>query len=116
MVEVGQGIRIEMSAGTTNALRTPTMSTDVFANFSALDELIQVRLLVLYLTHYFYSMPVQVIYQGVEVFTVLSNVSDMDDRWSIHLSSNGRWWKGYWTSHNVLDIVVRMLTIHLNIA
>ncbi|KAH8827967.1 hypothetical protein DL96DRAFT_1130058 [Flagelloscypha sp. PMI_526] len=63
------------------------MSTDVFANFSALDELIQV------------------IYQGVEVFTVLSNVSDIDNCWSIHLSSNGRWWKGYWTPRNVLDII-----------
>ncbi|TFK19324.1 hypothetical protein FA15DRAFT_683004 [Coprinopsis marcescibilis] len=60
------------------------MSTDVFSNFGALDELIQV------------------IYQSAYRFVVLSSVSD--DNWTIHLGlsgSQGRWWKGIWTEANV---------------
>ncbi|KAJ7188559.1 hypothetical protein C8R46DRAFT_1055077 [Mycena filopes] len=55
------------------------MSTDVMANFMLLDEL------------------VQVIYQGMNKFVVLSDVAD--DKW------NGRWWRGSWRAADVLAIV-----------
>ncbi|EAU91123.2 hypothetical protein CC1G_03291 [Coprinopsis cinerea okayama7 len=64
------------------------MATDVFSNFGALDELIQV------------------IYQGIYRFVALSSVTD--DKWTMHLGqagSDGRWWRGNWTEtdvHNVL--------------
>ncbi|KAJ7128962.1 hypothetical protein C8R43DRAFT_1026582 [Mycena crocata] len=63
------------------------MSTDVMANFGALDELIQV------------------IYQGMDKFVVLSDVSD---KWNIHLGltgPEGRWWYGSWREADVLAIV-----------
>ncbi|KAJ6558484.1 hypothetical protein DFH09DRAFT_1162945 [Mycena vulgaris] len=64
------------------------MSTNVMANFGALDEL------------------VQVIYQGMDKFVVLSDVTD--DKWNIHLglsSPEGRWWRGSWRAADVLAIV-----------
>ncbi|KAJ6593620.1 hypothetical protein B0H19DRAFT_1091210 [Mycena capillaripes] len=63
------------------------MSTDVMANFGALDEL------------------VQVIYQGMEKYVVLSSV---DDKWNIHLGltgPEGRWWRGSWGAADVRAIV-----------
>ena len=66
------------------------MSTDVFSSFSALDELIQV------------------IYQSIYKFVVLSSVTD--DRWTVYMGlsdSEGRWWKGSWEDHDVHAILVR---------
>ncbi|KAJ2931237.1 hypothetical protein H1R20_g5834, partial [Candolleomyces eurysporus] len=60
------------------------MSTDVFSSFSALDELIQV------------------IYQSIYKFVVLSSVTD--DKWTVYMGlsdSEGRWWKGSWEDHDV---------------
>ncbi len=61
-----------------------------FSNFAALDELIQV------------------IYQNIEKYVVLSNVSD--DNWTIHVgqAEQGRWWLGQWTEADVTKLVVRM--------
>lgn len=67
------------------------MSTDVLANFTCLDELIQV------------------IYQGVHRFVVLSTVTD---QWTIHLGLSGpegRWWRGTWAKTDILEIVVRTI-------
>ncbi|KAJ7690672.1 hypothetical protein B0H17DRAFT_1064416 [Mycena rosella] len=64
------------------------MSTNVMANFIALDEL------------------VQVIYQGMDKFVVLSDVTE--DKWNIHLGltgPEGRWWSGSWRAADVLAIV-----------
>jgi len=64
------------------------MSTDVLLNFGCLDELIQV------------------IYQGMERFVILSSVSE--EKWTIHLGlsgSEGRWWRGSWTEADILRIV-----------
>jgi hypothetical protein len=64
------------------------MSTDVMANFAVLDEL------------------VQVIYQGMDKFVVLSDVAE--DTWNIHLGltgPEGRWWQGSWREADVLAIV-----------
>ncbi|KAJ7502858.1 hypothetical protein B0H11DRAFT_1711981 [Mycena galericulata] len=64
------------------------MSTNVMANFGALDEM------------------VQVIYQGMDKFVVLSDVTD--DKWNIHLGCTGpegRWWRGSWRAADVLAIV-----------
>lgn len=64
------------------------MSANVMANFAPLDEL------------------VQVIYQGMEKFVVLSDVSD--DKWNVHLGltgPEGRWWRGSWRASDVLGIV-----------
>lgn len=61
-------------------------------DFSALDELIQV------------------IYQGVHKFIVLSNVTET--AWTVHLAltnSEGRWWSGQWTEKDILDFTVRVL-------
>jgi hypothetical protein len=75
--------------------RSPTkrsdevMSSDPLSNFGCLDELIQV------------------IYQSVNRFVVLSTVSD--DKWNIHLGLSGpegRWWHGSWTAANVVKVVV----------
>ena len=63
------------------------MSTDVMANFGALDEL------------------VQVIYQGMDKFVLLS---DITDKWNIHLGltgPEGRWWRGSWSAADVRAIV-----------
>jgi hypothetical protein len=63
------------------------MSTDVMANFGVLDEL------------------VQVIYQGMEKFVVLSTVTD---KWNIHLGltgPEGRWWHGSWSAADVRTII-----------
>ncbi|KAJ7668473.1 hypothetical protein DFH06DRAFT_1181828 [Mycena polygramma] len=64
------------------------MSKDVMVNFGALDEL------------------VQVIYQGMDKFVVLSAVTN--DKWTIHLGltgTEGRWWYGSWHAADVLAIV-----------
>ncbi|KAF7375923.1 hypothetical protein MSAN_00006700 [Mycena sanguinolenta] len=63
------------------------MATDVMSCFYALDEL------------------VQVIYQGMEKFVVLSDISD---KWNIHLGQTGpegRWWCGSWSAADVRGIV-----------
>jgi len=60
------------------------MSSDPLANFSCLDEL------------------VQVIYQSIHKFVVLSTVSH--DEWHIHLGlagSEGRWWHGSWKEEDI---------------
>ncbi|KAJ7718027.1 hypothetical protein DFH07DRAFT_860805 [Mycena maculata] len=64
------------------------MSTNVMANFGVLDEL------------------VQVIYQGMDKFVILSSTDD--DNWNIHLGLSGpegRWWRGSWREADVLAIV-----------
>lgn len=69
------------------------MSADVFSSFSALDELIQV------------------IYQSIYKFVVLSSVAD--DKWSIYMGlsdSDGRWWKGSWEGRDVHTVLVRTVT------
>lgn len=63
--------------------------SDIFSNFSALDELIQI------------------IYQSIYKFVAVSLVKD--DNWTIYLGlsdSDGRWWKGSWTEKDVHDILV----------
>lgn len=62
----------------------------VFTNFAALDDL------------------VQVIYQDINRFVIISNVSDTE--WTVHLgkSDEGRWWVGRWTEAEVTKIVVRV--------
>ncbi|KAK0212579.1 hypothetical protein DFS33DRAFT_44115 [Desarmillaria ectypa] len=59
----------------------------LFANFSCLDELIQV------------------VYQDVNRFIVLSNVSSSE--WKIHLglTDEGRWWHGRWQEADVTKLV-----------
>lgn len=59
-----------------------------FANFSCLDELIQV------------------VYQDVNRFVVLSNVSSTE--WTIHLglTGEGRWWRGRWQDADLTKLVV----------
>ncbi|KAF9047375.1 hypothetical protein BJ165DRAFT_1526693 [Panaeolus papilionaceus] len=62
-------------------------SEDPFVNFSCLDELMQV------------------IYQGLEKFVVISSVSD---KWTIHLGLNGhagRWWSGSWVDEDIHKIL-----------
>ncbi|KAJ7072561.1 nucleotide-diphospho-sugar transferase [Mycena amicta] len=64
------------------------MSSNVMANFAALDEL------------------VQVIYQGMDKFVLLSDVAS--DRWTVHLGLTGtdaRWWQGSWAESEVLGIL-----------
>lgn len=64
------------------------MSTDPFSNFEALDEL------------------VQIIYQSIYKFVVVSIVAD--DKWSVYVGlsdSNGRWWKGSWDEGDVKTIL-----------
>ncbi|PBK81918.1 hypothetical protein ARMGADRAFT_1090840 [Armillaria gallica] len=58
-----------------------------FANFSCLDELIQV------------------VYQDVNRFVVLSNVSSTE--WTIHLglTGEGRWWRGRWQDADLTKLV-----------
>ncbi|KAJ7124992.1 hypothetical protein C8R44DRAFT_840229 [Mycena epipterygia] len=63
-------------------------ASNVMANFGVLDEL------------------VQVIYQGMDKFVLLSDVAD--DKWNIHLGlagPEGRWWRGSWRAADVLAIV-----------
>ena len=65
------------------------MSSDPLANFSCLDEL------------------VQVIYQSIHKFVVLSTVSQ--DEWHVHLGlagSEGRWWHGIWKNEDIHRIFV----------
>ncbi|KAK0195681.1 hypothetical protein F5146DRAFT_1026617 [Armillaria mellea] len=58
-----------------------------FANFSCLNELIQV------------------VYQDVNRFVVLSNVSSTE--WTIHLglTGEGRWWRGRWQDADLTKLV-----------
>ncbi|KAJ6497807.1 hypothetical protein C8R45DRAFT_984302 [Mycena sanguinolenta] len=63
------------------------MATDIMSCFYALDELIQV------------------IYQGMDKFVILSDVAD---KWNIHLGQTGpegRWWSGSWSAADVRAIV-----------
>ena len=65
------------------------MSSDPLANFSCMDEL------------------VQVIYQSIYKFVVLSTVSH--DEWHVHLGlagSEGRWWHGSWKNEDIHHIFV----------
>ena len=65
------------------------MSSDPLANFSCLDEL------------------VQVIYQSIYKFVVLSTVSQ--DEWHVHLGlagPEGRWWHGSWKKEDIHRIFV----------
>jgi len=62
-------------------------SGDVFSNFGALDEL------------------VQLIYQGAAKFVLLSKVDDKS--WTVHLGltgAEGRWWTGSWSVDKVLSL------------
>ncbi|KAJ7078832.1 hypothetical protein B0H15DRAFT_859436 [Mycena belliarum] len=64
------------------------MSANVMINFGPLDEL------------------VQVIYQGMDKFVLLSDVTG--DKWNVHLGltgPEGRWWRGKWRAADVLAIV-----------
>ena len=61
------------------------------SHFGSLDELIQV------------------IYQGLVKFVVLSNVDD--DKWTVLLGlvgQEGRWWQGMWSGNDIMQIVVRI--------
>lgn len=72
------------------------MSSDPLSDFGCLDELIQV------------------IYQSVNRFVVLSTVSD--DKWNIHLGLSGpegRWWHGSWTAADVVKVVGSKASDHL---
>lgn len=72
------------------------MSSDPLSNFGCLDELIQV------------------IYQSVNRFVVLSTVSD--DKWNIHLGlcgPEGRWWHGSWTAADVVKVIGSKASDHL---
>ncbi|TFK74551.1 hypothetical protein BDN72DRAFT_886268 [Pluteus cervinus] len=63
---------------------------DVLSHFSALDEL------------------TQVIYQSIYRFVVLSNVSQMEGTWTVHVAlvgKEGRWWRGIWGTDDILGIV-----------
>ncbi|KAG1742125.1 hypothetical protein EDB19DRAFT_1827786 [Suillus lakei] len=63
------------------------MSTDVLSHFGVLDELIQV------------------IYQGLDRFVVLSQVTE--SAWSIYLGlkgPEGRWWRGSWSAKHIINI------------
>ncbi|KAG2125974.1 hypothetical protein DEU56DRAFT_743289 [Suillus clintonianus] len=63
------------------------MSTDVLSHFGVLDELIQV------------------IYQGLDRFVALSQVTE--SAWSIYLGlkgPEGRWWRGSWSATHILNI------------
>jgi hypothetical protein len=64
-------------------------SGDVFSNFGALDEL------------------VQLVYQGAAKFVLLSKVDDKS--WTVHLGltgAEGRWWTGSWSVEKVLSLAV----------
>ncbi|KAF8893911.1 hypothetical protein BD779DRAFT_1504091 [Infundibulicybe gibba] len=64
------------------------MTDDILANFACLDELIQV------------------IYQSIHRFVVLSSISNT--QWIIHVGlaeQEGRWWHGSWTARDILEIV-----------
>jgi hypothetical protein len=72
------------------------MPRDVLSSFGCLDDLIQV------------------IYQSVHQFVVLSSVSDV---WTVHLGladPEGRWWCGSWKEDDILHVVVR--TLHLSLS
>ena len=65
------------------------MSMDVLSHFGGLDELIQV------------------IYDGVERFVLLSKVDYTS--WTIYLGlqgPEGRWWKGHWHEKDILQLAV----------
>ena len=65
------------------------MSMDVLSHFGGLDELIQV------------------IYDGVERFVLLSKVDYTS--WTIYLGlqgPEGRWWKGQWHEKDILQLAV----------
>ena len=70
------------------------MTSDVLSHFGALDELIQI------------------IYEGVERFVLLSNVDEAS--WTIHLGlqgPEGRWWRGRWLEKDILHLTVRLFPL-----
>jgi hypothetical protein len=72
------------------------MSSDVLSHFGVLDELIQV------------------IYEGIERFVLLSNVND--ESWTIYLGlqgPEGRWWRGHWLEKDILNFTVRLLPFYV---
>ncbi|KAJ7647553.1 hypothetical protein FB45DRAFT_893744 [Roridomyces roridus] len=69
------------------------MPANVIANFGVLDEL------------------VQVIYQGMDKFVLLSDVSN--GKWNVHLGltgSEGRWWSGSWRDVEVFAFLGKSAT------
>ena len=52
---------------------------------------------------------IQVIYQGIDRFVLLSSVDFVEGHWSIHvaLADKGRWWRGTWAAADVQGTVVR---------
>ena len=71
------------------------MSSDVLSHFGGLDELIQI------------------IYEGVERFVLLSKVDY--ESWTIYLGlqgPEGRWWRGCWLEKDILQLTVRGYVMH----
>jgi hypothetical protein len=63
------------------------MSSNVLSHFGVLDELIQV------------------IYQGVERFVLLSKIDDAS--WTVYVGLHGpegRWWRGCWLEKDILHL------------
>jgi hypothetical protein len=53
---------------------------------------------------------IQVIYQGIERFTILSKLND--DDWTIHVGlegEEGRWWRGRWEEDDAESALVSHL-------
>ena len=62
----------------------------ILSHFGALDDLIQV------------------IYQGVERFVILSAVAEFS--WTIYVGlkgPEGRWWRGSWSAGEITEFIVR---------
>ncbi|KAF8638024.1 hypothetical protein AX16_010656 [Volvariella volvacea WC 439] len=73
------------------------MASDMFSHFTGLDQLIQV------------------IYQGVSKFVVLSGVAN--NQWRLHvglMGRQGRWWRSIWEAEDIQQVIVRA-GIHLNL-
>jgi len=74
-------LRSEVAVFNSTCCNRFRVMSEPFANFSCLDELIQI------------------VYQSVYKFVVLSNVSL--DHWGVHVGVDGRWWHGRWTQDNL---------------
>lgn len=64
---------------------------DVLSHFGTLDELIQI------------------IYEGIERFVLLSSIDDISQEWIVHLGlqgPEGRWWRGSWSDKDILRLTV----------
>ncbi|KZP12351.1 hypothetical protein FIBSPDRAFT_1050070 [Athelia psychrophila] len=62
---------------------------EVLSHFGALDELIQI------------------IYEGIERFVLLSSIDDIGQEWIVHLGlqgPEGRWWRGSWSDKDILRL------------